>query len=105
MSLAFVPITKTHFQFLIALEPAISRMLLQNSNEMMLHRRKVKSAGRMVVPSERKVTAVVSEVRCVFALSYSRSHFATKSRYLAALRRRRRVVHVLGMTVVVPGVN
>jgi hypothetical protein len=71
----------------------------------MLHRRKVKTAGRMVVPSDRTVTAVESEVHCVFALSYSRSHVATKSRCLPALRRRRRLGHVLELTVVARGIN
>ena len=66
------PFTKSHFPFLITVESAISRVLLQQSKKIMVHRRKVKQdSGRMVFPSERTVTAVVSEVRSVFALSYS----------------------------------
>jgi hypothetical protein len=64
------PFTKSHFQFPIAVESSISRVLLQQSKEMMFHWRKVKTAGRMVIPSERTITPVVSEVLCVVTLSY-----------------------------------
>jgi len=65
------PFKKSHFTFLFAVESAISQVLLQQSKKMMVHRRKVKTAGRMDFPSERTLTTVVSEGRSVFALSYS----------------------------------
>jgi hypothetical protein len=56
------PFTKSHFAFFIVVESAISRVLLQQSKKRMVRRRMV---GRIVFPSERTVTAVVSEVRCM----------------------------------------
>jgi hypothetical protein len=65
------PFTKSHFPFLIAVESAISRVLLQQSKKNEGSSAQGQDSGRMVFPSERTVTAVVSEVRSVFALSYS----------------------------------
>jgi hypothetical protein len=46
------PFTKSHFPFLIAVESAISPVLLQQSKKMMVHRRKVKTAGGWSFPAK-----------------------------------------------------
>jgi hypothetical protein len=46
------PVTKSHFPFLIAMESAISQVLLQQSKKMMVYRRKVKTAGGWSSPAK-----------------------------------------------------
>lgn len=91
------PFTKSHFQFLIAVESAISSAV---KKKMIVHRRKVKTVGRMDCPSERQLQQLCR--KCVVCLHWRThwSHFATKSTYLPALRKRRRVAHALEFIVV-----